>query len=394
MYLEIEFEEQDNSFDLEFEQVTEISDGGFDRGYAEGYENGKGDGLTEGYAKGETEGYGKGYEQGNTDGYTTGKTEGVTEGFADALAKRTELVVTDSGEYVPEGESTGFKKVTVGIQKGEDLDAVVAEQAELIGELSATLDEKIGAYDVGYDAALEKLTDLVATENGEYAPPEGSTGFKSVSVNVQAKSVMDLYVEGTATEVGGIANKVRASAFKNDTRITSATFPNATSVGAQAFVGCSSLATANFPSATSVGESAFQSCQKLINVELPNVTSLDMSAFSSCAYLVNFDLPKIGSIRTFAFRYCYSLKAVILRSETLCTLENKSAFDGCYHLEGTVSATFNPNGDKDGYIYVPANLVNSYKRATNWSKYASQIRALEDYTVDGTINGVLDPNKI
>jgi N-acetylneuraminic acid mutarotase len=92
MYLEIEFEEQDNSFDLEFEQVTEISDGGFDRGYAEGYENGKGDGLTEGYAKGET------------------------DGFADALAKREELVVTENGEYTPSDGSTGFKKVTANIQ--------------------------------------------------------------------------------------------------------------------------------------------------------------------------------------------------------------------------------------------------------------------------------------
>jgi hypothetical protein len=32
-----------------------------------------------------------------------------------------------------------------------------------------------------------------------------------------------------------------------------------------------------------------------------------------------------------------------------------------------------------GYIYVPAALVDSYKAATNWSTYAEQIRAIEDY---------------
>lgn len=41
-----------------------------------------------------------------------------------------------------------------------------------------------------------------------------------------------------------------------------------------------------------------------------------------------------------------------------------------------------------------AALVDSYKAATNWSTYADQIRALEDYTVDGTTTGALDETKI
>jgi hypothetical protein len=46
------------------------------------------------------------------------------------------------------------------------------------------------------------------------------------------------------------------------------------------------------------------------------------------------------------------------------------------------------------YIYVPSTLVDSYKTASNWSSVASRFRALEDYTVDGTTTGELDPNKI
>ena len=41
-----------------------------------------------------------------------------------------------------------------------------------------------------------------------------------------------------------------------------------------------------------------------------------------------------------------------------------------------------------------AALVDSYKAATNWSTYADQIRALEDYTVDGTTTGALDETKV
>jgi hypothetical protein len=84
----------------------------------------------------------------------------------------------------------------------------------------------------------------------------------------------------------------------------------------------------------------------------------------------------------------------------MCNLANTNAFTGCYHILGTVDSTYNPNGDKDGYFYVPRALLSDddatkdYRRATNWSTYASQFRALEDYTVDGTITGALDPTKI
>ena len=32
-----------------------------------------------------------------------------------------------------------------------------------------------------------------------------------------------------------------------------------------------------------------------------------------------------------------------------------------------------------GFVYVPAESVDTYKSATNWSTYAEQIRAIEDY---------------
>ena len=53
-----------------------------------------------------------------------------------------------------------------------------------------------------------------------------------------------------------------------------------------------------------------------------------------------------------------------------------------------------PIASGTGYIYVPRALVDSYKVATNWATYAAQFRALEDYTVDGTVTGDLDESKI
>ena len=84
-----------------------------------------------------------------------------------------------------------------------------------------------------------------------------------------------------------------------------------------------------------------------------------------------------------AFAYCEAMESLILRkTSAICTLANTSVFRSTPIADGT------------GYIYVPAALVDSYKAATNWSTYADQFRALEDYTVDGTTTGALDETKI
>lgn len=52
MILDIEFEETNDTIDVEFGKVYDISDGGYERGYAAGKE----DGHAEGYTKGHTDG--------------------------------------------------------------------------------------------------------------------------------------------------------------------------------------------------------------------------------------------------------------------------------------------------------------------------------------------------
>lgn len=112
------------------------------------------------------------------------------------------------------------------------------------------------------------------------------------------------------------------------------------------------------------------------------VAEIGFYAFYYCSALTTADFQVATSINGNAFYGCSKLTVLILRSETMCTLSNTSAFDGTPIKSGT------------GYIYVPRALVDSYKAATSWSTYANQFRALEDYTVDGTITGALDESKI
>lgn len=110
-----------------------------------------------------------------------------------------------------------------------------------------------------------------------------------------------------------------------------------------------------------------------------NAASIASNALNGCSKLTTADFRVATSIASNAFTSCMSLTALILRSETMCTLSNKNAFNSCCHILGTVSSTYNPEGLKDGYFYVPRSLVDSYKTATNWSTYADQFRAIEDY---------------
>lgn len=140
--------------------------------------------------------------------------------------------------------------------------------------------------------------------------------------------------------------------------------------------------------ATKVGPCAFFHCVSLTRVNLPNVTSVDVQSFSSCTALTSVDLSKATKLEGYAFNACVKLATIILRSGTVCTLDGTSA------LGGTPFAS----GNAGGTLLVPSALVESYKTATNWSTYwgygHNRFLALEDYTLDGTITGEIDWDKL
>lgn len=137
---------------------------------------------------------------------------------------------------------------------------------------------------------------------------------------------------------------------------------------------------------------------------LTTIPQLNTSKVANMSYMFyrSINLKKIDisyynisstSSSEFLCYQCGSLKAIIIRSFGSNYVLASSAFEGCYHLIGRKIPNYNPNGDKDGFIYVPRSMVDKLKSATNWSTYASQIRALEDWTVDGTTTGEFDESK-
>jgi hypothetical protein len=98
-----------------------------------------------------------------------------------------------------------------------------------------------------------------------------------------------------------------------------------------------------------------------------DVTEVGMYAFAYCTSLTTVDLSKCISVYAFAFHECKALTMLIIRTNSVCTLERDNAF------------TNTPIAKRTGYIYVPKALIDQYKVAENWSRYASQFRAIEDY---------------
>lgn len=128
---------------------------------------------------------------------------------------------------------------------------------------------------------------------------------------------------------------------------------------------------------------SFNSCTATKIVFKKQLTALSTSyVFSGLPNLKLVDVLLKQNVGSDIFTNSKQFDTLILRSENVNTLSSKYSFDGTLIESGA------------GHIYVPRALVDSYKSSTNWSTFASQFRALEDYTVDGTIKGALDMSKI
>ena len=79
-----------------------------------------------------------------------------------------------------------------------------------------------------------------------------------------------------------------------------------------------------------------------------------------------FCLGNITSIGNYAFYKCTNLSIFALPNITRVPTLGSDVFTNTPIANGT------------GYIYVPDDLVESFKSATNWSIYADQIKAISE----------------
>lgn len=257
----------------------------------------------------------------------------------------------------------------------ENLDEVISEQKTLISQIKSALAGKaaggggggISADDIASCAIKGDINLTVETiQQGAFWGNGGITAINAPNVKV-----------------------IEERGLQNCGDMVTLNAPELESIGTYALSYCYELNSMNFPKLKTVGTYAFYYCSGVQgDVVLPAVSTLPTQSCSRMSGITSIDLPVCTSITDQVFRYCSKLNTIILRSTTLCTLGNVNTF---YNMPFA-------SGQAGGKLYVPAALVDSYKAAAKWSTilgYATnEIRALEDYTVDGTITGALDASKI
>ena len=161
-------------------------------------------------------------------------------------------------------------------------------------------------------------------------------------------------------------------------KITSYSNTTLQEVGGYAFAGCSKLTELYLPKATKISSYGIQST-KVKKLHLPEVKTIGSNGIYQNFELEELRLDNINSLVSGAIRGSVKLiKLIITNPSVVCKAEASNVFAECYHLSGTVHATYNPEGLQDGRIYVPDHLVEEYKVASYWSAFANIIVPLSE----------------
>lgn len=259
---------------------------------------------------------------------------------------------------------------------------------ELVNGVVDYINRKDGTQDniSTYEEILERLNNLDC-----FTPIDNVGGF------LCGEATMTTYKNDDITHINAV--------FKGNPYLEEIDLPNVITGSSQCFADCTSLKRANLPnleitqgqssgslfngckSLTSVNCSKLKSdddnmsttymtfyiCSSLVDVTpFVNIESLSWATFYKCSLLEKIDFHSLKHISSYGgggqqFDGCTSLTALIIRTPTLCTLASTNCFNNTPITNGT------------GYIYVPKLLIEDYKVATNWTVYANQFRAIEDY---------------
>lgn len=218
---------------------------------------------------------------------------------------------------------------------------------ELLTDVADAIREKKGTTDkINAQSFADEIKNL----------PSGS-GDNGLADAIVTRTITE-YVNNEITEIGEYAFALCYS-------LLSASIPHVKKLNKQAFFECTSLTYLEIPNVENISLQAIYGCKVLKKVYVPKLTYLNDQVFRACSALTRADIGNCTSIGAMCF-FMTKLDTLIIHTSSVCTLENTNAFQSTPIANGT------------GYIYVPDDLVEAYKGATNWSTYADAIRPMSE----------------
>ena len=271
----------------------------------------------------------------------------------------------------------------------------------------------------------EKLTTIAENMHRVYAAGQAAGGGASQEEIEQLKAFRGLndYYEGRTTvfynpyittigprrfyseKVEGLTEvdipnvtKIEYQGFYNCVSVTNINMPNVKILGNGAIQACTGLTSLSLPNLEEAGANALRQLTGITALDLPNLKTADMhvfrqntnlkeiklpslittgtTCFQECSSLENIIFPSISSMGGSPFHTCTSLQRLIITNEeTVCTLGSQSLFSSNEIGSALLREHF-PNFEG---IYVPDELVDNYKGATNWTLYADHIKPISEW---------------
>lgn len=145
-----------------------------------------------------------------------------------------------------------------------------------------------------------------------------------------------------------------------------------TEIGMYALSYCHALTKIVMQNCVTISNGAFRNCDSVTSAAFDKANFVGSNSFADCHALQSITIGGSGAqvmIESSAFVNCYHLTSVVLPFDSVCVLENTNAFSRTPIADSSYTGSY-------GTIYVPQNLVNSYKSATNWSVYADRITGI------------------
>ena len=306
--------------------------------------------------------------------------------------------ITANGEKVEDVTQYEKVKVVTDVPVGVFPDGVLEIVAN--GDYNVT-EKKSVSVNVPVGITPEGTKEIV--KNGAYDVAE----FASVNVNVPATGITPNGTKSlTITANGTVTEDV--STYKNVEVTVAVPVSGGTEDKTSAFLDGTITEYSN-SELTAIREKAFYSCRMLKSIDLTNVVTLGVDAFNSCTQLKTVNIPKLAAIPYQCFYCCLSLSDALVFSDCKSVagyaidyaktkkldilgggqIDSYAFYRASYfttlilrNTETITTLQSSPSSIWSNYtavtVYVPDNLLESYKTATNWAKMAGQIKALSE----------------
>lgn len=306
--------------------------------------------------------------------------------------------ITENGTYQPSGNYDGFSSVTVNVA-GSGGDDVLRD---LIERDITTLNIPDGTTKIG-TYAFRNCSGLISVTIPNSVTEIGTNAFNNCSALTSVSIPNGITSIGsnalsecglTSVTIPNSVTSINDYAFSNCDKLTSVIVPNYIPyVQTTAFYGCSSLPVENYVQYvgtwalkynttqtsytlrqdTTYLLGTFNGCKGITSVgeigsgasvEIPNsVVAISQGCFQSCSGLTSVTIGNsVTYIGTNAFYSCTSITSITIQATTPPTLGGTSVF----------------NNTNNSPIYVPADSVDAYKTATNWSSYADRLQPIQN----------------